>query len=77
MNKSLWFIMLIIITNEKGGFEFLHLLHSATLHENLLHYKFVLLHSRIAQSADLKSCSERSACPLMDRDTATRLGRAR
>ena len=79
MNKSLWFIMLIILTNEKGGFEFLCLLYSAsktTLHEDLLRYKFVL-HSRIAQSAGLKPCSEGAACPLMDRGTAARLGRAR
>ena len=73
-------MMLIILTNEKGGFEFLRLLHSAskaTLHEDLLRYKFVLLHSRIAQSAGLKPCSEGAACPLMDRGTAARLGRAK
>ena len=78
MDKSLWFIILIILTNEKGGF--VCLLYSAsktTLHEDLLRYNFVLLHSRIAQSAGLKPCSEGAACPLMDWDTAVRLGRAR
>ena len=67
MNKSLWFIMLIIFTNQKGGFEFLRLLYSATLHDR---YKFVLLHFRIAQSVGLKPCSEGAACLLMDRGTA-------
>ena len=80
MNKSLWFMLLIILTNEKGGFKFLRLLHysasKATLHEDLLRYKFVL-HSRIAQSAGFKPCSEGAACPLMDRGTAARLGRAK
>ena len=61
-------MLLIILTNEKGGFEFLRLLHSASeaaLHEDLLRYKCVL-HSRIAQSAGLKPCSEGAACPLID-----------
>ena len=62
-------VLIILLTGREGSNLSAYWAATVTkLRSNLLRYKFVLFHPRIAQSADLKPGFERSACPLMDQD---------